>query len=458
MYVKAAYVSCLKKMPSIVDNFSVKRVCVDDFALRKRFSYGTVMVDLDTHRIIDLIPSRDTDDVRVWLKKFPNIEVVSRDGAQIYAHAVQKAHPEVVQVSDRFHLIKGLSEAVDKYIIRTFPAKLEIPAVTVQSPEIKQLLNINNRSKRIRFAHEQKEAGMTVYEIAVILHCTPKTVEKYLNTDPDTVVDRTISREKQHQLAIQQKQKDVDEARELAKNGIPIEHIAKMLHHTYRTIQRYLDPGYSVVNGHYNVRIPNKLAPFEEKVIMLRSQGMTYPKIHEIISKEGYNGSVASLRMFMQKEQLRRINEQEVNSDYQPVEFVQRKALTQLIYKSIDQVFTISKEQYNQVLKSYPLIAELYDVIQDFYRIINLKREDRLEEWLKKLEQFDIAELQTYVNGVRKDLDAVKNGIKYEYNNGLAEGSVNKIKVIKRTMYGRNRFQLLKAKVLLHEKFRFSIN
>ena len=201
-----------------------------------------------------------------------------------------------------------------------------------------------------------------------------------------------------------------------------------MLHHTYRTIKRYLDPGYSVVNGHYNVRIPNKLAPFEEKVIMLRSQGMTYPKIHEIISKEGYNGSVASLRMFMQKEQLRRINEQEVNSDYQPVEFVQRKALTQLIYKSIDQVFTISKEQYNQVLKSYPLIAELYDVIQDFYRIIDSKREDRLEEWLKKLERFNIAELQTYVNGVRKDLDAVKNGIKYEYNNGLAEGSVNKIK------------------------------
>ena len=80
-------------MPSIVDNFSVKRVCVDDFSLRKRFSYGTVMVDLDAHRIIDLIPSRDTDDVREWLKNFSNIEVVSRDGAQIYAHAVQKAHP-----------------------------------------------------------------------------------------------------------------------------------------------------------------------------------------------------------------------------------------------------------------------------------------------------------------------------------------------------------------------------
>ena len=55
MRVRAAYVRCLKKMPSIVDNSSVKRVCVDDFALRKRFSYGTVMVNLETHRIIDMV-------------------------------------------------------------------------------------------------------------------------------------------------------------------------------------------------------------------------------------------------------------------------------------------------------------------------------------------------------------------------------------------------------------------
>ena len=458
MRVRAAYVRCLKKMPSIVDNSSVKRVCVDDFALRKRFSYGTVMVNLETHRIIDMIPSRDTNDVREWLQKFPNIEIVSRDGAQIYAHAVKKSHPNVIQVSDRFHLIKGLSEAIDKYIIRTFPARFEIPAVTDQSPEMKQLLNINNRSKRIRFAHEKKKAGMTVCEIASVLRCTPKTIEKYLNIDPDTVVDRVIVREERHKLAVEQKQKDVDEARQLAQNGVPIEHIAKMLNHTYKTIQNYLDPNYSVVNGHYHARIPNKLAPFEAKVIKLRSQGMTYPKIHEIIHQEGYSGSVASLRMFIQKERLRAMNTQEVNSDYQPTEFVQRKALSQLIYKSLDCVFTITKEQYDQVLKSYPLLDELYSAIQEFYKIIYSKRDDRIEEWLIKLEQFNIPELQTYVNGVRNDLNAVKNGIKYEYNNGLAEGSVNKIKVIKRIMYGRNSFELLKAKVLLHEQFCFSVN
>ena len=192
----------------------------------------------------------------------------------------------------------------------------------------------NNRTvgKRLKLARNAKglsmkelyySSGVSDSQICLIENgenaLTERTAEKLgqvLGVGVEWLL--TGNEERKNQLALQQKQKDVDEARELAKNGIPIEHIAKMLHHTYRTIQGYLDPDYSVVNGHYNVRIPNKLAPFEEKVIMLRSQGMTYPKIHEIISKEGYNGSVASLRMFMQKEQLRRINEQEVNSDYQP--------------------------------------------------------------------------------------------------------------------------------------------
>lgn len=63
-----------------------------------------------------------------------------------------------------------------------------------------------------------------------------------------------------------------------------------------------------------------------------------------------------------------------------------------------------------------------------------------------------------HVNGIRQDIVAVKNGIVMQYNNGLAEGSVNKLKVIKLIMYGRNSFELLKAKVLFHEQFCCEIN
>lgn len=128
------------------------------------------------------------------------------------------------------------------------------------------------------------------------------------------------------------------------------------------------------------------------------------------------------------------------------------------IYKGLSDVKTITKTQYEQVLKTYPVITELYAAIKEFYEILYSRRDERLETWLEKIENFNIPELQTYVNGIRIDINVVKNGIKLKYNNGLAEGSVNKIKVIKRIMYGRNSFDLLKAKVLLYEQFRCEFN
>lgn len=92
----------------------MRKICVDDFAIRKRFSYGTVMVDL--------IPTRNTEEVRAWLATYPNIEVISRDGAQIYANASEKSHPGIVQVSDRFHHDKRAHGGNDKiYNQRDFP-------------------------------------------------------------------------------------------------------------------------------------------------------------------------------------------------------------------------------------------------------------------------------------------------------------------------------------------------
>lgn len=83
-------------------------------------------------------------------------------------------------------------------------------------------------------------------------------------------------------------------------------------------------------------------------------------------------------------------------------------------------------------------LADLYVIIKEFYEIIYSKKTEKLDEWLNRLEIFNTLGIQTYINGIRKDIRAVKNGISSVYNNGLAEGSVNKIKVIKHIMYGRS--------------------
>ena len=143
----------------------------------------------------------------------------------------------------------------------------------------------------------------------------------------------------------------------MALAGYPIEQIASQMHRAHKTIQNYLNPDFSVTNGHYNVRIPRKLAPYENEVIKLRSQGLTYPQIHDIIYKKGYTGSVASLRMFMQKERTRMHEQNETEKPHS--EYVQRKSLCQLVYKKLEDIGTITVKQYQEVLKKYPLLSEI---------------------------------------------------------------------------------------------------
>ena len=119
------------------------------------------------------------------------------------------------------------------------------------------------------------------------MHSCPTTVRKYLVIPEDKIPEnRAISRERQHQLAVQQKQCEVAEARKLTEAGYPIEQIATMMHHTRKTIQNYLNPGYSVTNGHYNRRIPGKLAPYEKEVIELRGQLARNPSVIMAICNE----------------------------------------------------------------------------------------------------------------------------------------------------------------------------
>ena len=132
------------------------------------------MVNLDTHRIIDIIDSREQKS-REWLKSYPNLKVISRDGAQTYSSAASNAHPDAVQVSDRFHLLKNLSDAVENTCTACSPSRLIIPAITA-NPQMQALYDTRNRAERIVFAHRKRNEGYTINDIALLLHSATTTV------------------------------------------------------------------------------------------------------------------------------------------------------------------------------------------------------------------------------------------------------------------------------------------
>ena len=442
-------------MPVIVDKSQVFRICVDDFALRRRQTYGTVMIDWDTHRIIDMIPSRNTNTVSQWLSTYPNIEMISRDGASGYASASAKAHPDAIQVTDRFHLLKNLSEVVDRYIKNTFPSRVEIASSADASEEMKCLYDTANRAQRIRYAHAKRKEGLTIQEIAYLLHSGCRTVEKYLAIPEDEIPeDRHTLLERQHQEAIKQKEEEAGRIRQLYESGMCIAEIARATHHTTKTVKSYLDPNFSAVSGHYDLKRRSKMTAYEKEVIEMRAAGRTYTEIFDAIKLKGYNGTIAAIRMFMQKERIHAKNAKCKEGK----DFLHRVTLTQLVYHKLEEVKLITKGQYESLLKQYPELASLYALIKEFHEILFSKKADRLDQWIGKAASFAIPELQSFLGGLCQDCEAVKNAILYDYNNGLAEGSVTKIKLIKRIMYGRNSFHLLKAKVLLHELLYINAN
>lgn len=405
------------------------------------------MADIETHRVIDLIPSRETADVIEWLKEYPNLAVVSRDGSVSYANAISTAHPYAYQVSDKFHLIKNLTERASLYFQKIFKGRITIPA-TAQTLDQKEIVRNGTAEEKVSLVKKLHSEGRINAEIHAVTGIGLRTVRKYIELADDQVPERRKTvREREHEESIQKVQAKADWVLKLHADGLSKYAIAKETGFTAGTVTRYLSPDFTPVSGHYGKLREGKLASYRNTVLTMRSEGITYQKIYEYIHQLGYNGSVAALREFVTKEKRINTDLQESNGG-QAIELIERKWMIQLLYRPLEKVKGISKEQYEAVIKAYPEAAVVYRIIEEFKIAISTKETKYLFAWMDEVRSLSIAEFDSFLNGLEQDIEAVKNTVIFDCNNGLAEGCVNKLKIIKRIMYGRCSFELLRKKVI----------
>ena len=212
---------------------------------------------------------------------------------------------------------------------------------------------------------------------------------------------------------------------------------------------------FSPAMDHYGVSKPSKLDPYTDTIDAMLRERRKFREIEDAIRLLGYNGAASTIRMYAtrQRKRMKAAAADTVSN----TELIERKLVAKLLYLPVEKVKGITREQLGRILHEHPVINNIYTAVWAFKDILLSKRIHELDAWIENTSSLGIEELAIFCNGLKRDLDAVKNAVQFEYSNGLAEGCVNKLKVIKRIMYGRNSFKLLRNKALLLQDHR-SVN
>lgn len=402
--------TCLRLVDScnIPLNTDVENIGIDDLAYRKGISYGTIIVNRETGKAIDLIKSRKKEDIIKWLKKHSNIKTVTRDRSKCYSASVKSVLPEAIQIADRFHLVMNYSECIYKTVISLIP-------------ELKKI-NIQNYTPVLKNNTLEKE----IEEI------------KKLAIHTEGVVSES-------------KRLLIKEVKKLNNENLSGRKIAKLLGIYKRTVAKYIiNEECQIITG----RSPRKnYSLYLDDIIEGYCKGKYLSEIYNIIKIKGFNGSQRGLtarfsRLFKKKKGY--LNEIYKSSSTEYLNISPRKLSIYLTNKNYQEILSQTEiSYYDGLKKDNSKLSCLWELSIEFREVFKSKSSLNLNKWIEKVKNTSLKKLNSFANGLTEDLDAVNAAVELEANNGLTENNVNRLKNIKRQMYGRASFNLLRRKVVL---------
>ena len=374
---------------------------VDDFALRRGHVYGSVLVDMGTHRPVDLLADREAETFAAWLRAHPGTEVICRDRAGAYADGARAGAPQAIQVADRWHLWHNLAERVEKAMARhrscLIEPEPELPADSVPEPDLQQ-------------AAAQAAAA---------------------RTEESALVRRTRRR--------------YEEAQALVAQGKGIKPIMRELGLAKETVRRFARAA-SVEDllAKARGRRPSVLDDFKPYLHQRWNAGATNVlQLHAEIKAAGYQGSYAIVRAYLQPFRALRAAPPPVPAP------PKARHVASWILRDPATLDDDEQARLKDVRARCPHLDALAGHVTEFAKILTGLHGDRLDSWIAAVEADDQPDLHSFTTGLKQDHTAVVNGLTLPHSSGAVEGNVNRIKMIKRQMYGRASFDLLRKRVIL---------
>lgn len=372
---------------------------VDEFARRRGHRYATVLVDMVTGQPVDVLPGRDADTLADWLRRHPGVEVICRDRAGAYAEGAARGAPGAVQVADRWHLMHNLSQAVRKVVA----------------------------------AHRR------------CLHPTPPTAAAVPRPDSDSVKaggerpagngGRRADNTRARHTAVHQ----------LLNEGVPLKAIARRLSLNVKTVRKYAradDPERLIgPNPPTGRDVLSEFKPYLHDRVG-QDPDLGNEQLFREIRERGYRCSLRTLRTYLA--QIRR----DRSAPPAPPPVPSARQITGWIMRPDDKLDEDDRLGLKAACVACPDLAAVTELAQAFNHLVRTRGGVRLEDWITTAVASPFPEIRGFAKGLYHDFDAVSAGLTLHWNSGKVEGTVNRIKMIKRQMYGRAKLDLLRKRIL----------
>lgn len=393
---RTTVLNALKAMPLPTVN-KPRIIGVDDFAFKRGHTYGTVIVDLVTHKPIDLLPDRQASTLITWLKAHPSVKIVTRDRAKEYAQAISQGAPRAKQIVDRWHLLKNLREMLQRVVDANRSVITQIVNQARQPVKLPRS-GSETAARDAARAHRQSQ-----YERIQKVFAEIGTIN---GTAKKLGVSRWL-------------------VRESIKNKTP----------THRQFSK---------------RIPSILDPFEKHLFARWMDGCCSPKTLWLeLQNQGFSGSLKSVERWARRQRLAA----EVAPDQLPVKRPgQGFNVRMLSWLLIQENTELNEEEsalVGQIEQGCSAVVTARSLAQRFAWDLKQQNPKSLQAWLVEAVESGIPVLREFAVGLKRELSAIKAAFSSVWSNGPVEGMVNKIKLVKRQMFGRASFALLRRRVLL---------
>jgi transposase len=394
---------------------------VDEWAWRRGHRYGTILVDLMTHRVVDLLPERSATSVAAWLAQHPTITVICRDRRDLYADGIRRGAPAAVQVVDRFHLVQNLRQALEALLIDRRPA-LQAAAVGTA------------------MALTQADGPLPVVSMYRGRRQSPKPAELREDTARPPRHARWVA--------------SYAAVRTLRAQGTPLATIARRLGISRPTVYAYLrrdtPPGPRRLQRRPSARVLTPYIPY--LIRRWRDTQADSMQLWREIQALGDTHSARTVCRFIT--QLRRAAdaghqpESQGSPDTRPQGPSARAVSFAMVSPAVKR--SLEAQTYlDQLCQLDAGIARAHALSQAFLAMVRERRGEDLEAWLAEATRSGIDELARFARGLQEDLSAVKAGLILAWSNGVTEGQVHRLKLVKRQGYGRAGFALLRQRTLL---------